>query len=168
MRVVLRIGRDRKEFMLKKPNRNDPCPCGSGKKYKQCCLKSQTQTVRHTPDGKFRFSITASPTTSSSTESFAKLFQRSVDSYSSEQKEEMRKFLITKNKEPIGKRALRKAKAKEERTISKKLSQHEFQVLDTDASDENISSAQDHEQFLPTQEDYRVPKKGDSQGSENS
>jgi len=21
-----------------KPNRNDPCPCGSGRKYKQCCL----------------------------------------------------------------------------------------------------------------------------------
>jgi len=20
-----------------KPGRNDPCPCGSGKKYKQCC-----------------------------------------------------------------------------------------------------------------------------------
>lgn len=24
-----------------KPNRNDPCPCGSGKKYKQCCLKTE-------------------------------------------------------------------------------------------------------------------------------
>ncbi|MBN2595205.1 MAG: SEC-C domain-containing protein [Marinifilaceae bacterium] len=24
-----------------KVNRNDPCPCGSGKKYKQCCLKKQ-------------------------------------------------------------------------------------------------------------------------------
>jgi SEC-C motif-containing protein len=24
---------------VKKPGRNDPCPCGSGKKYKQCCLK---------------------------------------------------------------------------------------------------------------------------------
>jgi preprotein translocase subunit SecA len=24
----------------KKPKRNDPCPCGSGKKYKQCCGKS--------------------------------------------------------------------------------------------------------------------------------
>ncbi|MCA9105298.1 MAG: SEC-C domain-containing protein [Planctomycetales bacterium] len=24
-----------------KVGRNDPCPCGSGKKYKQCCLKSQ-------------------------------------------------------------------------------------------------------------------------------
>ncbi|HDP1356122.1 TPA: SEC-C domain-containing protein, partial [Klebsiella pneumoniae] len=21
-----------------KVGRNDPCPCGSGKKYKQCCL----------------------------------------------------------------------------------------------------------------------------------
>jgi len=21
------------------PNRNDPCPCGSGKKYKKCCGK---------------------------------------------------------------------------------------------------------------------------------
>jgi uncharacterized protein len=24
----------------KKPNRNDPCPCGSGKKYKKCCGQS--------------------------------------------------------------------------------------------------------------------------------
>ncbi len=22
-----------------KPKRNEPCPCGSGKKYKQCCAK---------------------------------------------------------------------------------------------------------------------------------
>ena len=28
-----------------KPGRNDPCPCGSGKKYKYCCLsKSATAT----------------------------------------------------------------------------------------------------------------------------
>ena len=24
--------------MIDKPGRNDPCPCGSGRKYKQCCL----------------------------------------------------------------------------------------------------------------------------------
>lgn len=24
---------------IKKIGRNDPCPCGSGKKYKNCCLK---------------------------------------------------------------------------------------------------------------------------------
>jgi preprotein translocase subunit SecA len=23
----------------KKPGRNDPCPCGSGKKYKKCCMQ---------------------------------------------------------------------------------------------------------------------------------
>lgn len=23
----------------KQPGRNDPCPCGSGKKYKACCMK---------------------------------------------------------------------------------------------------------------------------------
>lgn len=23
------------------PGRNDPCPCGSGKKYKQCCLSKE-------------------------------------------------------------------------------------------------------------------------------
>jgi|GEM_PF-4194091 hypothetical protein len=24
---------------MMKTGRNDPCPCGSGKKYKQCCLR---------------------------------------------------------------------------------------------------------------------------------
>lgn len=163
------MGRDGKEFMLKKPNRNDPCPCGSGKKYKQCCLKSQTQTVRHTPDGKFKFSVTTLPTTSYSTESFTKLFQQSVDSVIPEQKEVKNKFLITKNKELVGKRAIRKAKAKEERIISEKLSQHEFQVMDTTTSDDTTPSSQNQESvFLPTQEDYRVHKKEESQESELS
>lgn len=26
-----------------KPGRNDPCPCGSGKKYKKCCLSAVEQ-----------------------------------------------------------------------------------------------------------------------------
>jgi uncharacterized protein YecA (UPF0149 family) len=26
----------------KKVGRNDPCPCGSGKKYKKCCLLKET------------------------------------------------------------------------------------------------------------------------------
>ncbi|MFZ6744708.1 tetratricopeptide repeat protein [Undibacterium sp. JH2W] len=26
---------------IKKPNRNDPCTCGSGKKYKQCCMLAE-------------------------------------------------------------------------------------------------------------------------------
>jgi tetratricopeptide (TPR) repeat protein len=31
--------------MSQKINRNDPCPCGSGKKYKHCCLKKKKGTT---------------------------------------------------------------------------------------------------------------------------
>jgi hypothetical protein len=31
---------------MKKPARNDPCPCGSGKKYKQCCWKAEETQAR--------------------------------------------------------------------------------------------------------------------------
>jgi len=27
-----------------KTGRNEPCPCGSGRKYKQCCLKKKAAT----------------------------------------------------------------------------------------------------------------------------
>jgi len=29
--------------MSPKIKRNDPCPCGSGKKYKKCCLRKHKQ-----------------------------------------------------------------------------------------------------------------------------
>lgn len=32
--------RSRTVRVEKKPGRNDPCPCGSGKKYKNCCAKN--------------------------------------------------------------------------------------------------------------------------------
>jgi hypothetical protein len=36
---------------MKKVGRNDPCPCGSGKKYKQCCLRAEeAQTTRAADD----------------------------------------------------------------------------------------------------------------------
>ena len=34
--------------MSKKIGRNEPCPCGSGKKYKNCCLGSKVDTVNQT------------------------------------------------------------------------------------------------------------------------
>lgn len=30
--------------MTEKTGRNDPCPCGSGKKYKACCMQKQQPT----------------------------------------------------------------------------------------------------------------------------
>jgi len=35
--VILEIQRAQRELMARTPGRNDPCPCGSGKKYKRCC-----------------------------------------------------------------------------------------------------------------------------------
>lgn len=35
--------------MTSKIGRNDPCPCGSGKKYKQCCANQQTDNVVRKP-----------------------------------------------------------------------------------------------------------------------
>ena len=29
-----------------KPGRNDPCPCGSGKKYKKCCIDKDFEKTR--------------------------------------------------------------------------------------------------------------------------
>lgn len=31
---------------MAKPGRNDPCPCGSGKKYKKCCLATEEAVER--------------------------------------------------------------------------------------------------------------------------
>jgi tetratricopeptide (TPR) repeat protein len=31
------------------PGRNDPCPCGSGKKFKKCCMANQAQAADHPP-----------------------------------------------------------------------------------------------------------------------
>lgn len=40
----------------KKVGRNDACPCGSGKKYKQCCLKKQDEARKtYTSSGKRKF-----------------------------------------------------------------------------------------------------------------
>lgn len=40
-----------------KVGRNDPCPCGSGKKYKQCHMKEDLEgkAAKYTPSGKRKF-----------------------------------------------------------------------------------------------------------------
>jgi len=40
---------------MAKIGRNAPCPCGSGKKYKKCCLLQQDVAKRHRPKEKIRF-----------------------------------------------------------------------------------------------------------------
>jgi SEC-C motif len=33
-------------------SRNDPCPCGSGKKFKDCCLRKEVEARSHDPSPK--------------------------------------------------------------------------------------------------------------------
>jgi hypothetical protein len=41
---------------MNKIGRNDSCPCGSGKKYKRCCAKTETEMGhRELPSGRFRY-----------------------------------------------------------------------------------------------------------------
>jgi SEC-C motif len=35
---------------VRQPGRNDPCHCGSGRKYKRCCLDSDAKAVRSVRD----------------------------------------------------------------------------------------------------------------------
>ena len=42
--------------MMKKPPRNLPCPCGSGKKYKNCCIHKDIDWVEM-DDGEFARSV---------------------------------------------------------------------------------------------------------------
>lgn len=42
--------------MKQKIGRNDPCPCGSGKKYKHCCMgKKKEATKSYTQTGQRKF-----------------------------------------------------------------------------------------------------------------
>jgi len=38
---------------MAKPGRNDPCPCGSGKKYKNCCIDKESNVVSFPMDKRF-------------------------------------------------------------------------------------------------------------------
>lgn len=34
---------------MSRPGRNDPCPCGSGRKFKHCCLHKRSRPVEPEP-----------------------------------------------------------------------------------------------------------------------
>jgi len=47
---------------LSKVGRNDPCPCGSGKKYKKCCMiKDQERSIDASSDAEAETSLAPGP-----------------------------------------------------------------------------------------------------------
>lgn len=55
--------------------RNEPCPCGSGKKYKKCCFEKDQERLRHSTsvEGVTDEELEAAPEAHLSAESFARL-----------------------------------------------------------------------------------------------
>ncbi|MEG1542850.1 MAG: SEC-C metal-binding domain-containing protein [Victivallaceae bacterium] len=129
--------------MLKKPNRNDPCPCGSGKKYKQCCLIIQKpSSATHTPQGRMKFSAEVISSSQSNYVDVFKKISSGVNAVATENKT----FSITKEKS-ISKKNLKKIQKKEEAKISENLNKYSFEVLD---------STKKEDEFLPATEDFSV------------
>ncbi|MCH9625018.1 MAG: hypothetical protein S4CHLAM123_01820 [Chlamydiales bacterium] len=60
--------------MNKKVGRNDPCPCGSGKKYKNCCMlkEKENSAAKYTASGKRKFKAKVLSATDKSLSIFSK------------------------------------------------------------------------------------------------
>ena len=48
--------------MSTKPSRNDPCPCGSGKKFKNCCVDNPVVTKKKWLMGLIMLALTVAAT----------------------------------------------------------------------------------------------------------
>lgn len=160
--------------MSKKNNRNDPCPCGSNKKYKQCCLQKNQQSARYTSEGKFKFSAEVLSHQGDDQQShYTQLFQKLADNHTHTQQQAANKYhVITKNNP--SKKAIKKAKTQEERLLSQELNKHTFQVMDihSDSAQAFTEPLKQEatfvpESFIPTQEDYLIKEKMDSDLEEN-
>ncbi|MFN0064722.1 MAG: SEC-C metal-binding domain-containing protein [Chlamydiales bacterium] len=122
--------------MSKKVNRNDPCPCGSGKKYKQCCLNKEREPVKtYTPSGKRKFKAKVL-----STESMAKdLLGRMGHQQEAENKDRLKFLKTTENFE-------KKVEVKSEEA-SEPLKTSKFK---------KIPSKTPGQEFKPTDEDFQI------------
>lgn len=65
---------------MKKIKRNDPCPCGSGKKYKKCCLSQQApdQSSSWADDDGIHFVSPGSPPSPEQLEKMTKEYQKKI------------------------------------------------------------------------------------------
>jgi hypothetical protein len=65
---------------MKKIKRNDPCPCGSGKKFKKCCILQQTsdQSFSWKDNDGIHFAAPGSPPSPEQLEKMTKEYQKQI------------------------------------------------------------------------------------------
>lgn len=69
----------------KKVGRNDPCPCGSGKKYKNCHMLQEKETAKtYTPSGKRKFTAKVISTSGKSQSVFQRASSNGGEPFSNE------------------------------------------------------------------------------------
>lgn len=133
--------------MSKKTGRNDPCPCGSGKKYKNCCMKKEQENgaAKYTPTGKRKFKAKVLSVKDKSLSVFSRsaTVQASPPSPDTLQK---LKFRLTKSD-------FRKKEEKKEEPLP-------FQIPSPEEEKEKPEERERHlpkpgEAFKPTKEDFR-------------
>lgn len=136
-----------------KLNRNDPCFCGSGKKYKQCCLLKENSVAKYTSQGKMKFSAVV---LNDNSFNCIELFKK----YSSKEGQEafeknLQEYSISKEKlSKMSKKQLKQLEKEEEKKYVEQLQKHSFEVLDASTKQENIEGKNDS--FIPSDEDFRV------------
>ncbi len=73
---------------MTKVGRNDPCPCGSGKKYKKCCEEKGNKKKFHAEI--FSATLVAEPQTTQHTSKVSSLFfQKTLPSLTPKPKEQI-------------------------------------------------------------------------------
>jgi SEC-C motif len=130
---------------MNKPGRNDPCPCGSGKKYKNCHMlqEKESSTAKYTAGGKRKFKAKVI----SIQEKSQSVFSRSAT-------------VLTPPTEPT---ALEKLKFKKTKTDFRAAGAEEKLPFPIPTSQETPQERERHlpapgEEFKPTAEDFRKKK----------
>jgi uncharacterized protein len=124
--------------MNKKPQRNDPCPCGSGKKYKQCCLKNEQQNIKtYTSDGKRKFKAKVLTTSSTASSIFG---QSNLKPQQAQDPQKIEKMRLGKTQEDYQVETAQEEVQKEEKKVVPKI--------------KKVAPHNPGEEFNPTKEDF--------------
>jgi hypothetical protein len=122
----------------KKVGRNDPCPCGSGKKYKNCHYGQETKKT-FTASGKRKFKATVLTTTDKS----QSIFQGTAPAPA-----------MPKNVKPLDYLKFRKAKADYKQEV-KEEAEYVRPAEETPEAQEPTTTPELPESFKPVKKDYR-------------
>ncbi len=127
-------------------NRNAPCSCGSGKKYKQCCLLKKNSVAKYDSHGRMKFSAVVLKNSSLDCVNLFKKYSNRENKEVLEGK--LKEYSISKERlSKMSKKQLKQLEKEEEEKCVEKLKEHSFEVLD---------AVKEKEKFIPSDEDFRI------------